>query len=455
MHDRVCGDDATGYHLAVDFGTSNTVAVLRRGADPGRPLLFDGSPLLPSAVCIGPDGDLLTGRDALHEAMSRPSGCELTPKRRVGEETVLLDGRPVAVVALVTAVLRRVRDEAVAVAGAAPSTLVMTHPDGWGAVRRGVLATAASAAELPDPRFVREPAAATGLLTRDAATGRDDAWTDAAEATALIYDFGGGTFDASVVRRTADGVLAVLASDGLSTVGGVDIDAAIVEHLGTAVSAIAPQAWHRLRHSQEEVDRRARWQLWENVRHAKERLSRAPQARIHIPLVDTVQPLDRVDFERLAAPIVARTVALALTTLGHAAVGSGQLTAVYLVGGSSRIPLVATALHRALHIEPTALRQPELAVAEGAAVLPPHTTGARDTPGSEPAGPATGRHPARSRRSRTVASAGAFAAGMVAGVAASTMGYPQPFATAIGGIAALTVFGITLALPSQAGREPR
>src|SRR5690242_7906546 len=101
------------YHrLAVDYGTSNTVAVVRRPDGAVRPLLFDSSPLLPSAVFAGPDGRILTGGDAERSARLDPARFEPNPKRRIDELDVLLGDRAFPVAELVAAVLRRVYTEA-------------------------------------------------------------------------------------------------------------------------------------------------------------------------------------------------------------------------------------------------------------------------------------------------------------------------------------------------------
>jgi molecular chaperone DnaK (HSP70) len=100
--------DPIGYRLSVDFGTSNTVAVIgHRGADI-RPLLFDGSPTLRSAVFLDAGNRLLVGRDAERSARTSPDRFEPNPKRRVDEPAVLLGDAEVAVVDLIAAVLHRV-----------------------------------------------------------------------------------------------------------------------------------------------------------------------------------------------------------------------------------------------------------------------------------------------------------------------------------------------------------
>jgi molecular chaperone DnaK (HSP70) len=106
---------ARGPRLGIDFGTATTVAVVRHPDGRVQPLLFDGSPLLASAVLLAPDGRLYTGRDAAHlarSARSAPEGLEPNPKRRIDDGAVLLGGAEVGVGALIAAVLTRVAAEA-------------------------------------------------------------------------------------------------------------------------------------------------------------------------------------------------------------------------------------------------------------------------------------------------------------------------------------------------------
>ena len=105
------------FRLGVDFGTSTTVAMLQRPDERVQPLLFDGSPLLSSAVLLGPDGRLHTGRDAAHLARSSPERLEPNPKRRIDDTNVLLGRAEVRVLDLVGAVVARVLREAKRVEG--------------------------------------------------------------------------------------------------------------------------------------------------------------------------------------------------------------------------------------------------------------------------------------------------------------------------------------------------
>src|SRR5579859_1330043 len=150
-----------GYGLGVDFGTSNTVAVLRWPDGRARPLIVDGSPLLPSSVYADPSGTILVGRDAVHSARLDPARFEPNPKRRIDDQSVLLGDRELPVVELVAAVLGRVAEEARRTTGGAPiQPVTLTCPAAWGPTRRGVLIAAAAKAGWPGVRLVEEPVAA-------------------------------------------------------------------------------------------------------------------------------------------------------------------------------------------------------------------------------------------------------------------------------------------------------
>src|SRR5690349_11556729 len=121
---------AQPYQLVIDLGTCHTVAVVRRPGQAPRPLLFDGSPLLPSGVYRNPDGALAVGRDAERLSLLDPSRFEPYPKRCVDDGSVLLGDAPVPVVELLGALLRRVVAEAAAVDGA-PREVTLTCPADW------------------------------------------------------------------------------------------------------------------------------------------------------------------------------------------------------------------------------------------------------------------------------------------------------------------------------------
>ncbi len=266
---------------------------------------------------------------------------------------------------LIAAVLGRVGVEARQAGGWPPASATLTCPASWAVPRRTVLAEAATRAGLGPVHFVAEPLAAALYYS---ATLRELP----PAGCLIVYDLGAGTFDVSVVRRTASG-FDVPATAGLSDVGGLDLDAAVVAH-ARELTAPANDGWARIEQPRSSADRQARQALWRGARAAKEHLSRHTSAELHVPLVDQDVRLTREEFERIARPYLERTVALTLEVVRTAKVDPAELAAVFLVGGASRIPLVATLLHRAFGVAPSVVGQPELVVAEGCLLLPERAT---------------------------------------------------------------------------------
>src|SRR5262249_50466357 len=145
---------------------------------------------------------------AVHAARVDPARFEASPKRRIDDGTVLLGDREFAIPTLIAGVLAHVGQEATRVGGGPPSALTLTHPASWGVSRRLALVEGAKLAGLPQPLLMPEPVAAAryfaGVLGRQ--LGPDQGL--------VVYDFGGGTFDASMVIRTGDG-FDVRAVDGI------------------------------------------------------------------------------------------------------------------------------------------------------------------------------------------------------------------------------------------------
>ncbi|WP_432993366.1 Hsp70 family protein [Dactylosporangium sp. CA-233914] len=336
---------AARLRLGVDFGTSTTIAMLQRPDARVQALLFDGSPLLSSAVLLGPDGQLHTGRDAAHLARSAPERLEPNPKRRIDDTSVLLGDAEVSVLDLMVAVLSRVAREAGRVAGPVRD-VALTHPANWGANRRALLTEAARRAGFAGIELVGEPTAAATYFAHTRGGGLP------VGACVLVYDLGAGTCDVTLLRRTPTGFEQV-ASDGLNDVGGLDVDAAIVAFL----QATYGELW---------TSPATRRQLWDDVRSAKEMLSRASHTVIGVPALGREVPLGREQLEGLTRPVLRSTISMTRALVNESGVGTAAIAGLFLVGGSSRIPLVATMLHESLGIAPVVAEQPELVVAEGA-----------------------------------------------------------------------------------------
>ncbi|HVK20689.1 MAG TPA: Hsp70 family protein [Actinokineospora sp.] len=351
--------------LSVDLGTSNTVAVLSAHGRPPRVVDVDGASMMPSAVFAAEDGGLVVGRDAERRARLDPSRFEPNPKRRVDEGTLLLGDTVVPVTDALAGVLRRVADETSRQLGGKKADEVrLTHPAQWGPVRRNVLLSAARQAGLGSNLvLVPEPvAAAAHFASFPGQTLRPG------QALA-VYDLGAGTFDVAIVGATQKG-FAVLAEAGLPDLGGLDVDQALLEHVGRQVSHRDPASWQRLLRPESTGDRRAQRALREDVKASKEALSRHPQTEVPLP-----EPFDdvlvtRVELEALIRPGMLRSVELLAATIRSTGLTPDRLVGIYLVGGSSRIPLVATLIAEQLRVVPTSLDQPETAVALGAHHVP-------------------------------------------------------------------------------------
>ncbi|WP_410637169.1 Hsp70 family protein [Amycolatopsis sp. lyj-346] len=341
--------------LAIDFGTSSTVGVLSAFGRGPRAIEVDGSVTMSSAVFRGDDGLLVVGQDAERRARLDPSRFEPNPKRRIDEGALKLGDAEVPVVDAFAAILRRMGEEAERQLGRPPAQIRVSHPAGWGADRQDVLRAAAAAARFADVRLIPEPvAAAAHYASLGSRTG----------GPIGVYDLGAGTFDCAVVGITRQG-FTVLAEDGLPDLGSLDIDQALLVHIGRAVSHADPAQWQRLLRPQTTADRRTRRALLQDVRDAKESLSR--HAQTHVPMAEPFGDVlvSRDELEALVRPSLLRSAELLAATIRRAGLTPAQLSGVYLVGGPSRMPLLATLLGRQLGVAPTTQDQPETAVAFG------------------------------------------------------------------------------------------
>jgi actin-like ATPase involved in cell morphogenesis len=326
--------------LAIDFGTTNTVAVARRNGAAPRVVSVDGAPYQPSAVLLGADGALVVGTDALRLGRAAAHRLETRPKARLAEDVLLLGDTQVDVQTVVRAVLAKVTSAAARQAGGPVDHLVLTHPADWGAVRMGKLLSAA-AGLAPRVSLVPEPVAVAVRAGLPAG------------AAVLVVDLGGGTCDAAVVRRDETG-FTVLACAGLPDLGGDDLDQRIIDHLRPS----AP----------DHTAIRAESLLRQDARAAKELLSRHESAQLTVPGAGAVT-LSRDEFDALVDVDLNRVVALAERVVESAGVSPAGLQGVHLVGGTSRIPRVATLLRSALALPVHRDPEPESGVAWGAVEL--------------------------------------------------------------------------------------
>ncbi len=385
-----------GWTLAIDFGTTNTAAAYcREGERPVPVRLSDRADQMPSAV-FWADGGPRVGTEAVRSARLRPDLFERAPKRRIGEGSIQLGDADVPVTDVVAAVLRHVLAAAARAAGDdRPDALVLTHPDRWAGPRLDVLEAAAQQAGV-DPsriRLVSEPVAAA---TRYAGA------RSSSHQTVAVFDYGGGTCDVAVLRRSddPDRPWDVLASDGADPLGGDGVDHLV---LTAVIDRLRDSGHHALLEALDAPENLgARLTLRDEVREAKHALSYHEQSEVPVAVRDheAVVSLTADEFDALVAADVDRAVHLTATTLRRARVEPSALDVLYLTGGSSHMRAVHRGLSELLGGRPATLEDPKLVVALGAldviAVSPsstPSTTPATPAPLPDRAAPRAGATP--------------------------------------------------------------
>ncbi|WP_433222993.1 Hsp70 family protein [Dactylosporangium sp. CS-047395] len=356
----------SGAVLAIDFGTTSSAATLTDGVrrvqlrEPGS-----GVWTWPSAVFF--DGRRpVVGTAAVSRRRLRPGGFRDELKRHLGQGTPLyLAERPLRTVDLVTLILQAIREEAERVHGARVGRAVITVPASYGPddLRARDMLEAARNAGLPAAELVAEPVAAA--LAPVAGEPLPPG------ATVLVYDFGGGTFDAALVRLGAgDGSPhAVLGAAALDDCGGRELDAAVITHLraagGAALAGVLDAA--------EDADDEARlsaardtMEFAEFARHLKHRVSAENAADDYFRAAGLVLRLDQQRLRMLAQPLLERTTDCCRRLLDD--VRPGPVAAVVLVGGSSRLPGLTDHLARTLGLPVRQAEDVEVAVSQGAGV---------------------------------------------------------------------------------------
>ena len=381
------------WDLGIDFGTSYTVAAIAAGDNVSvLDIESNGQSRMPSAVFLAESGELLVGTAAAHQSAFAPERFEATPKRSIADGEVFLGAEMVSVSSLIAAVLGKVYGEAVRRQGGIPPRAVrLTHPAEWGQGRLAVLREAAAAAGMPTVALVPEPVAAAVWIA--------SAVTTPGERIA-VYDFGGGTFDAAVLRRTAEGFAVAGPPAGRDPLGGEDIDRRIVDFIGSVVAVDNPETWAQLISPDDVTWRRRSIGLRMEAQRAKETLSEVSVCQLWIPGLEREFQLTRAELEKLIADDLDLCTLTLQEAMRDAGVSAAELQGVYLVGGSSRIPLAADKLWRALGVAPKVQDSPKSVVALGAARWNVGTSGRPSAPPAAP--PPSERTIVTSRDARSV-----------------------------------------------------
>ena len=351
------------YWLGIDLGTTFTAAAIcreegRRRALPEMIPLGTRSTAVSSVVYLAPDGQVMIGEAAERRAVTDPERVVRQFKRRIGDEVpMVVGGLPHSAPEIAAMVLHWVIDRVAQREGGTAAGIVITHPASWGTYKIQTMTRALHAAGLPEIAFRAEPeaAAASYALQERIELG----------STIAVYDLGGGTFDAAVVRKTGAATFSVLGHpQGLDHLGGADFDDAVLNHVRAAVPALAQLD------PTDPTTLAATAALRRECTEAKEALSADTEVTIPVlaPGIHSQVRLVRAEFEDMIRPYVTRTIEALHEALRSAELTAHDLDVVLLVGGSSRVPLVAQLVSAELGRPVAVDADPKAAIALGAAL---------------------------------------------------------------------------------------
>ena len=373
----------SGPVIGIDLGTVNSSVAIVENAEPVVLTSEHGYEALPSVLYQPPDKPPIIGHKAAERMILQPQRAVYGSKRFLGRPfgskevrtmghffayTLVADesGRTAAqiddqtikleeVAAKILGALKQMAEHHL---GQPVRRAVITVPAYFGAQQRQAVRDAAQLAGLYPERLVNEPTAAAVAFGRRGNLNRN----------VLVYDLGGGTFDATLVR-VQDDTIQVLGTDGDAFLGGADFDDRLVEYVMMSLERREglnlrdePVAVQRIRFAAE---------------LAKRQLSDAPRARIEVPYLahtdkgplNLSMVLDREMFERLTQDLVDRTLETVQTVLTRAGLRADDLDDVVMVGGQSRSPHIRRSLQERFNKKPVGGVHPDAAVALGAALV--------------------------------------------------------------------------------------
>jgi molecular chaperone DnaK len=375
--------DKRGLVIGIDLGTTNSAAgVLVRG----KPTVIqsrEGYNTIPSIVALR-DGKLLVGHPAKRQMITNPMNTVYGAKRLVGrpftspvvqemrgkfpytiepgprgEAAVKLGDEQLTLQKIQSLILAEVREMAQQTLGTEIQRCVITVPAYYNDNQRQAVREAGKLAGLEVLRILSEPTAAALAF----AHGRF------LEQRVLVYDLGGGTFDASVLELHGN-VYEVVTTGGDTFLGGIDFDRALAEHLiaGFQEQFKAPFPV---------ADRAAYMRVLDAAERAKIALSEQLEVRVHVPFVaelegkqvDLDTTLSRTEVVLLTGHLIDRTLRVCMDVLATKGLRTSDVNEVLLVGGQSRMPLVRERIRQLFGREPNKVVHPDEAVALGAALL--------------------------------------------------------------------------------------
>jgi actin-like ATPase involved in cell morphogenesis len=347
------------YSLGIDLGTTLSAAATARDGRIEIVQLGELTSTMPSIVVVRADVEVLAGDAAERASVNEPARTARGFKRRLGDPTpIVLGGTPYGAEALLAHLLRAIVARVSEGAGGPPDATVLTHPASYGPDKIALLEGAVRQAGMENVTFLSEPEAA--------AIHEDQREPVPVGSVVAVYDFGGGTFDAAILRRTEAGFEGLGTSEEMEHLGGIDFDEAFLSSVVGFVSAsgIAVDA-----HDPATAAALAR--LRDEGRRAKEALSyeAATTVQVELPGFQTELPLTREDFEDLVRPRIAETIGALARVTESAGLTFHGLDRILLIGGSSRIPLVAEMVGEATDRPVTVDEDSKDSIALGAAFV--------------------------------------------------------------------------------------
>ncbi len=346
------------YALGVDLGTTYTCAAIADDGPPRVVQLTGTSQTIPSVVSKTDNG-MLAGEAAERRLTTHPAATAREFKRRFGDPApMVLDGQAFGADALTAELLGEVIRRVRTVEGEPPSIVALAHPASWGPFRLDLLRSAATQAGVTDVQLVSEPVAA--------AVANRDRMPDG--SLVAVYDLGGGTFDAAVVRCEGDWSV-VGTPEGVERLGGIDFDQAILAHVDAALDG---QVF--MLDSSEPDARSALMQLRAECQAAKEHLSQDTDVEIPVslPNLRTSVRLTRAEFESMVRPRLADSLSVLDRVVASAGASWDDIAGVLLVGGSSNIPAVGQLVGEHTGRPVISATNPHLAIALGTAAIAQH-----------------------------------------------------------------------------------
>ena len=319
------------YSLGIDLGTTYSSAATARGERLEIFQLGERAATIPSIVLLRADGEVLTGEAAERRALAEPTRTGREFKRRLGDPTpIILGGTPYGAEALLAHLLRAIVARVTQQLGEPPASIALCHPAAYSAYKLDLLQQAVRQADIGPVTLITEPEAAALDYARQE---RVPSGTNIA-----IYDFGGGTFDATMLRKTDTGFELLGQPEGLERLGGIDFDEALFRRAMDVVTAAGATV-----DPNDPATMAAIARLRDECRRAKEALSSDTDATIAIflPGFQTDMRITRAEFEDIVRPRIHETIAALGRATRSAGLEFGDIDRILLVGGSSRIPLVA------------------------------------------------------------------------------------------------------------------